>query len=385
MKTRFLTVLMLLCLVCACAHAEPRAYTYGGSGDDALGEVAVSGDGRIVMAGYTNSSDGTLSSRTKTGRSGWALCIDAQGNVLWSFCTRLGDHDILRAPVWQADGSLTLMLDSEWVVKGDQELELIRLDARGEVVSRKTLLKVNVDREGYIGFERATDEGYVLRQTDSALDGQRYALYDWDGELLREMNAALEKPSPAPHYARGEHHLIRVAGNMRVLFAIDGRGDEIALAQEPMPVEGDLPTHFDALLSLEDGGAVGAGYVKNGQRWFDGNKGLLMRWDAQGNRVFEWWMEQESELFDILRTPGGFAALAYDAQEGMPHGHEWSLVFFDEQGVRVKSVPLGQATEAWDKAGRIAPLGDGGYVVVQVVGGGNDDACVVIVPKEDTP
>ena len=382
MKTRFLTVLMLLCLVYACAHAEPRAYTYGGSGDDSLSDIAVSEDGRIVMAGYTNSSDGTLSTRTKTGRSGWALCIDAQGNVLWSFCTRMGDHDMLRAPVWQADGSVMLMLDSEWVVEGDLELELIRLDARGEVVSRKTLLKANVDRDEYIDFERATDEGYVLQQTDEQ-GNWTYSLYGWDGELLDGMNPALGRPSAGRQYVRGEHHEIREAGNMRVLFAIDGQGNEIALAEAPMPVQGDLPTRFHALLSLSDGGAVGAGYVANGT---PEHKGLLTRWDAQGNRVFEWWLEQEGELFDIVRTPGGFAALAYDAQKWVSHGDEWSLVFFDEQGVLVKGVPLGQATEAWNRTGNVAPMPDGGYAIVQYVSEGNGgDARVVIVSPEDVP
>ena len=81
MKRRGMTaVALLLCLLCARALAQ--AYTYGGSGSDALDELAVSGDGRIVMTGYTNSSDGTLASRTKTGRSGWVLCVDAQGNAV---------------------------------------------------------------------------------------------------------------------------------------------------------------------------------------------------------------------------------------------------------------------------------------------------------------
>ena len=100
MKTRFLTILLLLCMVCAFALAEPRVYTYGGSGHDQMSGGAVSTDGRIVVTGLTTSTDGTLSSRTKSGHTGWALCVDAQGNVLWSFCSRLGSGDRMDAPVF---------------------------------------------------------------------------------------------------------------------------------------------------------------------------------------------------------------------------------------------------------------------------------------------
>ena len=136
MKRRGMTaVALLLCLLCARALAQ--AYTYGGSGSDALDELAVSGDGRIVMTGYTNSSDGTLASRTKTGRSGWVLCVDAQGNVLWSFCSRRGTHDIMSSPVCHEDGSVTVILEAE--DDTGTKKELIRLSRDGEVMHRSIM------------------------------------------------------------------------------------------------------------------------------------------------------------------------------------------------------------------------------------------------------
>lgn len=38
---------------------------FGGSGTDEIGDLAVTPDGRVVMAGMTSSSDGTLSDRTR--------------------------------------------------------------------------------------------------------------------------------------------------------------------------------------------------------------------------------------------------------------------------------------------------------------------------------
>lgn len=38
---------------------------FGGSGTDEIEDLAVSPDGRMVMAGMTSSSDGTLSDRTR--------------------------------------------------------------------------------------------------------------------------------------------------------------------------------------------------------------------------------------------------------------------------------------------------------------------------------
>ena len=86
-----MTVLCLLVMMAAQACGEARTYTYGGSGEDVLSDIAVSAEGRIALAGYTESADGTLALRTKSGRSGWVLCVNEEGEVLWSFCRRQGN------------------------------------------------------------------------------------------------------------------------------------------------------------------------------------------------------------------------------------------------------------------------------------------------------
>lgn len=84
-----MVVLLMIPYPWAVAQEE---YIFGGSKNEILNGVAVSEDDRILMTGYTASSDGTLAGRTKEGHSGWALCVDRNGNVLFSFCSRRGSQ-----------------------------------------------------------------------------------------------------------------------------------------------------------------------------------------------------------------------------------------------------------------------------------------------------
>ena len=381
MKTmlRALATLIALCMLwatgvvlSATAQAEPRAYIFGGSADDALGSITAGEDGRIVMAGYTNSSDGTLASRTKTGRSGWALCIDAQGNVLWSFCTRLGDHDLLTEPVFHEDGSVTLILEAEVLASGEQEIELIRLNRAGEVVFRKTLMKSGGDA-AYIEYAHKTDEGYIVSWLDEKTTPLGSALFDWDGERVRDTG-------PMPYggvWARSERHVLRDSGNMRVLFAVDRRGGETTLFAEELPKSTIAARDIRSLISLDDGGAAGAGSA-NETEDYSARRGLLTRWDAQGNRVFDWWLEGVEEIYSLIKTPDGFAALG----ESADGARSWVLLTFGEDGIRRGNIPLGgQVSLAWG-SGSLTRLEDGSFAAIKDE---NGDVRVVIVPKEDVP
>lgn len=195
---------LLLCALAFGALAESRSFTYGGSGHDILYDAAVSADGRIVLTGLTDSSDGTLSTRTKDGRSGWALCIDTQGNVLWNYCTRLGSYDTLRYPVWRADGSVTMLLETSH--SGLYEVIWICLDADGNEVARRTLDSRGVPwvvRSG--GVLDAYQSGYVVDALNKKTTEQLSLLYTFDGELVREMDYIEGDYFPTPVLPDGTH------------------------------------------------------------------------------------------------------------------------------------------------------------------------------------
>lgn len=200
MRKLLLTILLLYTLA-ASACAETRSYTYGGSGHDILYDAAVSADGRIVLTGTTDSADSTLSSRTKTGRSGWALCIDAQGNVLWNFCTRRGSHDTLRYPVFHADGSVTMLLDTSH--SGLYEVVWIKLDAQGSEAARKTL-----DSRGVPWVVRSSGvaddlSGYMFYAHNKKTTEQLSLLYTFDGERICETDYIEGDYFPEPVLADG--------------------------------------------------------------------------------------------------------------------------------------------------------------------------------------
>lgn len=373
-------ILAALTTLCSCVLAESRIYTYGGSDRDALYDIAAGEDGRIVMTGFTNSTDGTLTGRTKTGRSGWALCVSSDGEVLWSFCTRLGTYDQLTTPVVHDDGSVTMALEAE--MSGAHEIEAIRLDKNGEVISRRTMRE---SKGAYIALETAHDlKGYVIGGDNA------YLLYDLDGAEIERISTEEWNRNGVRH-AASQRHIIRIDGEEGVLYAVGEEGTETALCPviQLYPAEGVngklLGSRYNDLISLSDGGAAGCGWVMSGKEEQRRYQGLIARWDEQGNIVFEMWMET-GILDEIVQTEDGFACLCYpeETEENrLVSELNWSLVFFNQQGIIQRKVDLGLCSRS-DCA--MTQLPDGAIAVVQRVWekGMNPkgDVKLTIVPAE---
>lgn len=375
--------LAILFVFAASAIAEPRTYTYGGSGDDYLSDIAVRNDGLILLTGNTNSTDGTLSNRTKSGRSGWALCVDRQGNVLWSFCTRLGTQDRLISPVFQNDDTVTVMLQ---VLKadGERELELIRLNMSGDVVTRKTVVKGDC-------FSRAVEAGYLIGEPEKddsmEINPLRYLLCNWDGEtreLQGWVTGGWEEPMTRRGYvsAHSSNHLIRFHENQLWLTAFDALGNETlltAVSDIEMYILG--VTRFHGMVSLEDGGAAASGLTEDNGI----GKGRLARWDAQGNTIFDRQID-DSLLGKLARTAKGFVAAQYTEEA---NEETVQLAFYDELGVSTGSIPLGHGT--YGDITAVATLPDGGIAAVfsSLPNMDADSSLVnprlIIIPQEDIP
>lgn len=298
--------------------------------------MAISGDGRIVMTGYTNSADGTLSSRTKVGRSGWALCVDMEGNVLWSFVSRLGVHDSMTKPVFHEDGSVTVVLEAE--PDEGMELEAIRLNREGKVVSRKTMCKAG-EKARYVMIVNAhVQEGYAVFWANEQAKTVLYALYDYEGELIGEYTPEEWQENGSVMIA-SEQHVVRIGDGAGTLYSVDAQGNETALCDvfdlyPQESVNGSLlGGRYDGLISLDDGGAAGCGWVLNGTRSGDPRPGRITCWDAQGNTVFDMWMES-GQLDDLVKTEEGFAAILYPEEDGpRTEPIPYSLAHFDERGI----------------------------------------------------
>lgn len=353
----------VLFMQAASSLAQLRTYTFGGSEDDALSELAIASDGRIVMTGYTNSSDGTLADRTKVGRSGWMLCVDPEGNVLWSFVSRLGVHDSMAQPVFHDDGSVTVVLEAE--PDGGMELEAIRLDREGKVISRKTMRKRNGEEMYVMLVDTHEREGYAVSAANERAEIIRYALYDYDGSLLGEYTSE-EWMSEGSVMAVSSEHVIRRTMDAGVLYRMGDQGEETALGKvyEIYPQAGIngglLGGRYNSLISLDDGGAAGCGWVLSGTKSGDPRPGRITRWDAQGKTAFDMWL-QIGQLSDLVKIKGGYAAILHpEADEPRTEPMPYSLAYFDERGIYRGKVELAAGEDCAMKG---AP--DGTLIILQ--------------------
>ncbi len=258
---------------------------FGGSGRDQIDYLTLTPDVRIVMAGQTSSSDGTLSDRSKTGLTGWAALVDLQGNTIWNFCSRYGSDDRMRLPVVHEDGTITVLLQSNG--NAYSQVELIRLDMEGNVISRKTLVQISKE-SGIIAPEwpGVFCGGYIIPTIDALTQAEYpsdvlyqpvYRWFDFEGNLLFETQA----PWPMAVAQVSQNHVIEVIDESYWLCALDGKGQRIKLAKL---YDGQGGRNvFTDLLSLQDGGALICTAVEAHEK----QSSVIQKWDAQGNLTGE--------------------------------------------------------------------------------------------------
>lgn len=285
------TLALLLHAASAFAQHDAAILRFGGSAPDQINEIAVTGDGRLVMAGWTGSSDGTLSDRTKSGQSGWVALVDLQGNTCWNFCSRYGSDDRMMAPVVHEDGTITVLLNSNG--NRFRQIELIRLDMDGQVISRRTLVRLEQERSGCAPeYPGVFSGGYVIatydlsspvafepiyRYSDGVVYQPVYHWFDFDGNPLFSTQT-LWQGSIAQV---SENHVIEAIDQTYWLCALDGQGNHTKLVSLYDGLRANMAYHD--LISLPDGGAAACR-----SQMIDGQKGsLIQRWDAQGKTVYE--------------------------------------------------------------------------------------------------
>lgn len=125
-----LHVLLVLLGANPCAAEQAWARSYGGRGLDVITGLAAA-DGALLATGYTTSTDGDLSARTREGKAGWLLCLDGEGKPLFHCCTAHAGRAEMGAPFAHADGTFSCVLWGE-----GRGAEWLRIGAGGKISAR---------------------------------------------------------------------------------------------------------------------------------------------------------------------------------------------------------------------------------------------------------
>ncbi|MGN0772515.1 MAG: hypothetical protein ACI4MP_01820 [Candidatus Ventricola sp.] len=297
----------------ACAlEADGAPAAFGGSGEDALYEAVACGDG-LLAVGTTASSDYDLSMRTRSGETGWALRLNADGSVRFSFCTGRAGMTRMTAPAAFEDGSCSLVLVDGTAQRG----EWIVLDERGRSVSR-----VAIDGAAALcpQGERIVQmlpvdgpEGVQLAALVAHADGETMCC----ARLAQDGSAAAGKPfavsGPGVACAGREGLLAYAAvqdGGLSLAF-VNGQGT----AQQGF---GEGLTPGVRVQAVHDAQMGGDGSVAVCGETADGG-GFLLRASREGERLFL--LETGAPLTRLTATDTGYAAL-----------EDGRILFTDEDG-----------------------------------------------------
>lgn len=146
MRRLSIVLLCLLCLATAASAEDPLAWTVeiGQAGITTPRYMLPAGDDGVLIVGSTDDPGDTLGAPLD-GQDGYAVRVDAQGNILWQ--RRMGGNadDIFTTATELPDGGF-LLLGTTTSFNGDvrsnrggMDAWLVRLDETGEVVWSKTL------------------------------------------------------------------------------------------------------------------------------------------------------------------------------------------------------------------------------------------------------
>ena len=105
--------------------------TYGGFKDDRASTVAVTKNGDIVVAGYTESFG-------SGGEDVWVLLLDRDGNVKWQKTYGGNGNEEAHGAVIEGSGNIIIVGGTESFGSGSYDVWVLRLDSEGNVKWQKT-------------------------------------------------------------------------------------------------------------------------------------------------------------------------------------------------------------------------------------------------------
>ncbi|MBQ2834698.1 MAG: hypothetical protein IJE71_08820 [Clostridia bacterium] len=302
MRFRFAAACAALLALLPLAAASGQTRAYGGSRADILLEAIACEEGAFA-AGRTASSDMDLAMRTRETETGWAVRLDGEGDILWSYCTGRAGMQTMVSPA-ETDEGFSLVLTDEMGARG----EWITLSREGELIRRIGVPAADV----------LCAHGGTIRQMLPA-GGRLYVLLEHeDGtQCMAEMDKDGDVTQGAAIACGADARLVRTtegaacAGVLESALCIaDGsRAGSVSGAYR-------LSALRDALV-LRDGSLLACGEAEG--------EGAVMRVSAAGEMLFCRTLPGHASLSLLTETDMGFAALGSGPQGS-------AVLFMDEDG-----------------------------------------------------
>ncbi len=334
--------LLMALAVCPALAQEGWTREFGGNGEDSLPWMISAGDGLLIV-GHTSSTDGDLKMRTRSGKAGWMLRLNAQGETEWSLCTAHVGRCEMGRPYAHADGTFSATLSAQ-----GEGSEWLRVSEAGKVTARialpqaqeacghgnaKACYGVPLDRGGaamlalMVTHEDGTRCCAVMDESGVVTHGAPVFALPHDGMIgvCRDGMGRIAAVSPS-------------GGDAQVLWIVPGGQD--AMTPIDVPIEsGKLDLVLDVLPCVD--GSV----IFSGQLCATGS--VVVRVSAAGETIFA---VDDCENYDVLtHTAAGFAGVDDD-----------EIAFYDEDG-RLLGSASRVKRDAWLPS--VAALGDGAAIV----------------------
>jgi len=149
--------------------------TYGGSSEEKAYDIALTADGGYIVAGYSYSGDGDISSGNHGYEDMLIIKLNSNGDMSWENTIGGSDNDIAYSILQTGDGGYivggTTYSNNGDVSKnqGSSDMWLVKLDNKGKISWEKTFGGSAADAA--YAIRTTVDGGYILAGATKSLNG----------------------------------------------------------------------------------------------------------------------------------------------------------------------------------------------------------------------
>lgn len=358
--------------------------TFGGPAKDWAYAMTGTRDGGLCTAGRTASKGAGL-------EDAWVVCMDGDGELLWERSFGGPAIDRARAIIETHDGRLVVAGATESKGAGEFDAWVLMLDSEGELLWERHFGEAGTDWASAIVETRDSGlvlGGYTQRNPDGPYDFWVIKLIG-NGELLWDRRYGGAETDWANAITETYDGNLVVAGHTESrgagaadfwVLKIRERGE---LLWERSYGGADID-YASAVTKTRDGGVVVAGLTKSaGAGGFDAR---VLKLDAAGEIIWDhtYGGEQDDWVRAVVETrDGGLALAGYTISQGAGLYDAW-LLKLDKDGALVAERTFGGAGNEWARA--LVEMADGSLAIAGDTwsrGAGESDVLVIRIDSSE--